>query len=66
MQIINNYQPNFRSGHIDKKACKALSERLPSGQFDVFIQKFTNKHKGKDYKIELGQMSHLKIDLMLV
>ena len=54
MQISNNYQPNFRSGHIDKKACKALSERLPSGQFDKFIQKFTNKHKGKDYNIELG------------
>lgn len=54
MQINNNYQPNFRSGYIDKKACIALSDRLPSGQFDKFIQKFTSKHKGNDYKIKLG------------
>lgn len=54
MQISNNYQPNFKASYIDRKAYKALSDRLPSGQFDKFIQKFTNRHKGNDYKIELG------------
>ena len=54
MQISSNYQLNFKSGYIDKNARKVLSDRLPSGQFDIFIQKFTSKHKGNDYSIKLG------------
>ena len=53
MQINNNCQPNFKSAYISSNAYKALSKRLPSSQFDKFIQKFINKHKGNEYKIEL-------------
>ena len=59
MQITNNYQPNFKSGKIGKKALLALSDRLPSGQFDVFVNKFNKKHEGSAYKILLDTYYYL-------
>jgi len=54
MQISNNYQPNFMGGKIDKQGLEVLSHRLPSGQFQKFIDRFEARHKDYGYKITLG------------
>ncbi len=54
MQVNNNYQPNFRAGKITTGGQIVLSKRLPSGQFQKFVDRFVQRHKGSDYQITLG------------
>ncbi len=67
MQVNNNYQPTFRAGKITNSGLKVLSNRLPSGQFQKFVDRFVQRHKGSDYQITLGAGVNIKnrLDAMI-
>lgn len=54
MQITNNYQPNFKSGRVDKAGQRLLSKRLKAGELDKFIDRFVKTHEGTSYNVVLG------------
>lgn len=45
MQVNNNYQFGFRAAQFTPRALRALSERVPSGQFDIVKDRFLKMYE---------------------
>ena len=57
MEIKNNYQPNFKSAVITKRANEVLSNRLKAGEFVALQEKFTDRFKDSDIFVKLDTIS---------